>query len=411
MAFTPKSTPSAIFERSGVALLAGCLIITGSLVSGCAGGDHAPVGLAEGSEDGAREVETGAEDLSALLAANQAGIDALQARALAEQAAEPQAQGSGPQSYEALIAEDRRLRDAALSVEEERTIRGMFESGAEPLSLHGRIVQWGDMLFAADDLLAEHAAGLAADQVVDKAQICTTARGGCVSNTGTPFAFVDADGSADTLPFRRPDVLNTTFMVVPDAVPTFVFNALLVETSRIESLNAPGDCLGDSSFFVIRQAGFNALAQATRDASYSVAVSYAPGECDGAIACAGLPGVKTIRVNGVNQSRVALGKTTFSMNSSRLTVDDVLFRSTILHELGHMMGRSHPENDGSAGLIPGTSTQLLVTSVMCAPDASCASDSLSPDDILAIATLYSNSATRADDDCAYSDAFRIFTPL
>jgi hypothetical protein len=140
-------------------------------------------------------------------------------------------------------------------------------------------------------------------------------------------------------------------------------------------------------------------------------VSYAPGECDGAIACAGLPGLKTIRVNGANQSRVALGKTIFAMNSTRLPVDDVLLRSTILHELGHMMGRSHPENDGSAGLIPGTSTQLLVTSVMCAPDASCASDSLSPDDILAIATLYSDSATRANDDCAYSDAFRIFTPL
>jgi hypothetical protein len=412
MTFTPRSTTSAIFEHSGVALLAGCLI-TGSLVSGCAGGDHAPVGLSEGSEDVALDVEAGVEDISALLAANQAGIDALQARARAEQAAElAPAQGAGPHSYEELIGEHQRLREAALSVEEERTLRGMFSNGAERLSLDGRIVQWGDMLFGADELLAQRGAtGAAPDSAVDKAQICTTTLGGCLGNAGTPFAFIDADGSSDTLPFRRPDVLNTTFMVVPDAAPAFVFNALLIETSRIESLNAPGDCLTDSSFFLIRQAAFNALAQSVRDTSYSVAVSYEPGACGGALACAELPGLKTISVNGVNQSRVALGKTIFSMNSTRLTVDDVLFRSTILHELGHTMGRSHPEDDGSAGLIPGTSTQLLVTSVMCAPDASCASDSLSPDDILAIATLYSNSATRADDDCAYSAAFRIFTPL
>lgn len=207
-------------------------------------------------------------------------------------------------------------------------------------------------------------------------------------------------------------MLTTTFMIVANATPSFVFNALIAETSKIENLNPPGDCLGSSAFVVIRQSAFDALSATAKAQAYKVAVQYTAGACSGALACAGLPGLKTVVLaNGSSSSRVALGKATFSMNSTRLTSDNNVFRTTLLHELGHMMGRSHPENDGSAGLIPGTSTQLLVKSVMCAPDASCASTDLSADDILAVKTLYSDSPNRSNDGCAYDPNFRTFTPL
>ena len=351
------------------------------------------------------------EELAARRAADQSAIAELDAswRARytdAEAHALLEARGFVPPTYERLLAEDERLRAEPLAPAEESAIRERFSGAArtEPLTFEGRRVQWGDMLFSADELLT-----------ADKAQICTTNQttGSCLDNAGTPFARIDADGSADTLPFRRPDVLTATFLVVPDNLPDFVFDALTATTSAIEGLNAPGDCLGSNTFFVIDQTTFDATSDLTRASNYAVAVNYLPGECAGALACAGLPGFKNVFVaaTGATESRVALGKTTLGLNSDRLTADGDLMRSTLLHELGHMMGRSHPESDGSAGLIPGTSTQLLVQSVMCAPDASCASINLSSDDILAIATLYSDSPGRANDGCAYDPAFRTFTPL
>jgi hypothetical protein len=393
-----------------------CLALLASvLLAACSGGD--PEALDEiVSVAGDVTRQPSEPDMEAMLADNQAAIDEHVSRSRAESTEEEARAllaelGSVPQTYEEMVAEDQRLRSGALSAGEERTLRAMFSStGAEELVLEGRVVQWGDLVFYADELLAE----AAAQSAVDKAQICTTAQttGSCVGNGGTPFAKIDADGDFNTLPFRRPDVVTTTFMIVANATPSFVFNALLVETSKIENLNPPGDCLGSASFVVIRQSAFDGLSATAKAHAYKVAVQYTAGACSGALACAGLPGLKTlVLANGSSVSRVALGKATFSMNSTRLTSDDNVFRTTLLHELGHMMGRSHPENDGSAGLIPGTSTQLLVKSVMCAPDASCASTDLSADDILAIETLYSDSPNRSNDGCTYDPNFRTFTAL
>lgn len=373
-------------------------------LTACSGGREAFESAAGG--------EPSTLEMQALSAENDAHIRAVVERiereyARADRRAALDASGFEPPTYESLLAAERERRESVLTPAEEASVRAVFaeSDGARPLHIEGRLVQVGDVLYDADELLAR------SGDTVAKAQICTTDRGGCVGNTGTPFARIDADGSADTMPFRRPDVLNATFMVVADAAPSFFFNALLAETSKIESLDPPGDCLGDNTFVVIRQTAFNQVSATVRAASYAIAASYTAGACDGALGCAGLPSFKNIVVSGGTESRVALGRTSFQINSARLPSDDADLRSTILHELGHVMGRAHPESDGSAGLIPGTSRQLLVQSVMCAPDASCASDDLSDDDILAIETLYSDSPSRSNDGCAYDPNFRVFTPL
>jgi hypothetical protein len=300
-----------------------------------------------------------------------------------------------------------------------------FDAANEPLIFTGRMVQWGDVPFHADELLEKRSG------IVEKGRVCGASGSsvdGCVNTVYNAIAN-DGDHLSNTLSFRRPDTVTGTYLIVPDSAPQTLFDALVTAANRITGLNPTGDCLSSSSLQPIRQASYNALDAFTRSLSYTIAVTYTSNACSGALACLGFPSFKTAFFPdiGTFSSRVAIGGGTLDINSNRLPVDNTCavgsttcvrnlgFSQALLHELNHGLGRSHAVNTSAAFRIPGTGTYggpNPTQSVMCPPPpSSCASSDLSPDDVKSITTLYSDSPSRSNDSCTYSSSFRSFGPI
>jgi hypothetical protein len=336
--------------------------------------------------------------------------------------------GLRAQTYDELVAESMRKRELPLSAEEERLIRRYFAAlpADEGLAFAGRVFAVGDVQFDADELLQQLRN---AEPVVDKGFGCIgtsqASNDGCLSVAPSCMRN-DGDGNPDTLDFFRPEASRTTYLVVSNAAPQFVFDALLTVTARIEDLNPTGDCLGTQTFVPIRQSDYDAIHEFARLAAYRVPVTYGPDPCPnsgGTVrACSFYPSIQRILLvppgpGGGGQSQDRLGFqglaaiNNLMFNSNFFSVDSAAFRGAIFHEFGHIMGRSHNVSNAATAKIPGTSVNSTVASVMDVSITANRANALSGDDVQVLKTLYSNHPNRANDDCAYFAGFRSFRAI
>jgi hypothetical protein len=406
---------------------------------GCASGDvtewkaQAPAAAEQGTTSDVEEGEFSEEggdsqkDIDTLLRENEEQIAKLDAEWRSQYTPEEASKiladlGLRTWTYDELIAESTRKQTQALSVEEQGLLSRHFAGTApeEKLGFAGRVVVIGDMLFDADPLLE---ALSDPERTIEKGFGCLQSGTG---NTGcgvtSTYLREDGDGSPDTVDFFRPDVQRTTFMIVANNAPTFFFNALVDVTSRIEDINPPGDCLGASAFTPIRQSAYDALDAFTKASAFTMTVQYGLDPCPDANgapdpltrACSSLPSGQTVMIlppgpnsGGVTQGRMAFGNS-LRVNSRFFPSDTVPFRGSLLHELGHIMGRAHNVVNASTHKIPGTSVDTTVASVMDVSITANRANSLSGDDAQVIKTLYSDNPNRSNDACAYNSGFRNF---
>jgi hypothetical protein len=253
---------------------------------------------------------------------------------------------------------------------------------------------------------------------------------GQVVNTGMPplAPVVYAQTSGGVWLFNRPD-LEHNVLLIPDAAPAFVFEDFVTAVAAIANTSS-ADCLEPHFMIVMRQAAYDAMSHSSRAVLRTKVVAYEPGACPAAhAACAQFPLRQMAWIKPaaggdlVLRERFVAGRR-IGIDSSQITASTSMSRATFVHELLHTLGIAHPKAE-SLGLRPGQDVSKLVVpgtlagscvAGACAPATNYPSimhqatdlgrtNSLQPDDIDVIATLYTSAG-----GCAYRASARMIVP-
>lgn len=275
-----------------------------------------------------------------------------------------------------------------------------------------------DIARAARPRENELAAHVLREDMIDKGKVL-----GQAVTTGTPplAPVVYAQQSGGVWLFNRPD-LEQNVLLIPDAAPAFVFNDFVTAVAVVANASN-GDCLGADFMVVMRQATYDGLPADGRATLRTKSVVYAPAACPaGYSACAQFPLVQlvTLTPGGVPRERFVTGRR-IGIDSSQITKSTSSSRATFVHELLHTLGIAHPkpESFGSGQdvtklVVPGTLSGSCVVAP-CAAGTNYPSimhqaldlgrtNSLQPDDIDVIATLYASAG-----GCSYRATPRVVT--
>lgn len=246
---------------------------------------------------------------------------------------------------------------------------------------------------------------------------------GQIVTTGTPplAPVVYAQQSGGSWLFNRPD-LEQNVLLIPDSAPAFVFNDFVTAVAVVASASS-GDCIGADFMVVMRQATYDALPAQGKATLRTKSVVYAPAACPaGYSACAQFPLVQmvTLTPGGVPRERFVTGRR-IGIDSLQITKSTSSSRATFVHELLHTLGIAHPkaESFGSGDhvtklVVPGTLSGSCVVAP-CAAGTNYPSimhqaldlgrtNSLQPDDVDVIATLYASAG-----GCSYRATPRVVT--
>lgn len=299
------------------------------------------------------------------------------------------------------------LMRAEVTDEEMLVLEDYFErsSTGTPTSMTGRLLHWEDAMMTVDDVLWR-AARMDDPNLIEK--------GFAQTNAANP-------NNSTSIQFFRPDIFKY-YVIVENDVPSSVFTAVGNIFSQWAGLSV--DCVGVSSFEVIRRTAYNALSQNQRDITYDIQFQYitktTPGwPCaTGQDACANFPTVQSVKIGTSFTTRMAFG--------SRISVDSVsapssnipVFEKILRHEIGHTLGFDHQTpltQTTSAHHIPGTQSCGATSCSSPYPSVmrtgSSTATSFQTDDEKSMRTLYADAANRANDECAYVDGFRVLAQL
>jgi hypothetical protein len=246
--------------------------------------------------------------------------------------------------------------------------------------------------------------------------------------TGTPplAPVVYAQLSGGIWLFNRPD-LERNVLLIPDAAPAFVIEDFVTAVAAIADASS-ADCLEPGFMIVMRQATYEGMSHSSRSTLRTKSVAYEPGACPAAhSACAQFPLHQMIWIvpaaggDPVLRQRFVTGRR-IGIDSSKITGSTSASRATFVHELLHTLGIAHPKAE-SLGLgqnvsklvVPGTLAGSCVAgpcaagtnypSIMHQATDLGRTNSLQPDDIDVIATLYTSAG-----GCAYRTSPRMIVP-
>lgn len=358
------------------------------------------------------------EDMGALLARNAEGIarqqreaEALRASMSAEEYAAFEARYAASAPVDAEV-ERRALREATLSASEQsELLRRLAEQGvaAEEVSLIGRAVIHHDVAYSADDWLSPPAE----DAVVDKAQLLTSTstvvRQGIIL---APHQFGRINNGQ--LEFRRPETNRPYHIVVPDAAPGWLFDAITQAANDIGGVT--GDCVG--TFWVLRNDDYNDMDALARALGSKITVGYGNDACDGqADGCATYPRIESLTLTpNSSQTRMRFGnylgfETDYDSGDAGTAPDltQANARSIALHELSHIFGFDHASytdfgttsiGGTSVTRVPSTGQKVAPTMMTPVSDAySLFASAPSSEDIHALRLLYGG-------QCSYTSNWR-----
>jgi hypothetical protein len=307
-------------------------------------------------------------------------------------------------SFEGILEEQEGQRRAALSPDEENTVRSLLaalDADAEPI-FRGRTVLQGDVLHDVDELLASSGSG-----PVAKAEMLTGTQttGGFYDVRPHEFAREDSQ-----FRFWRPDTGRRYYVVVPGAANSFLFNALVQATNDIMAA-LPDDCLS-GLFTVVTQSTYDQLEEIERITTSVITVQYNATICGGVVdnvniaGCASYPFRQDLMQSPIDSLfRMRVGHilgfqpaiTTMNPPPGGVTASNA--RDVALHELTHTLGFFHPTypefNPGYSPLtrsarVP-TTAQGTAPSIMWTTAHELFSKQVTPDDRQALRMTYSGS--------------------
>jgi hypothetical protein len=395
-----------------------------------------------------REVELDAGDL---MAVNQARIDQLVADAL-----ERSADGAPPESSshadtaaakQGKDADFRERRGTRLSAEEQARARDIAEAlgiGAERVSFLGQLVFVDgdtqlelDLPAAPRGSEAREAPAVEAVRARESEQPERFEQHGAIDKgkvlsqvvmTGTPplAPVIYARVAAGLWLFQRPD-LEQNVLLIPDTAPAFVFEDFVTAVATVANASS-ADCLESGFMTVMRQSTYDAMPEEGKLLLRTKSVVYEPAPCPaGHSACAQFPLRQMVWLEPagagelVQRERFVTGRR-IGIDSSRITKSTSMSRGIFVHELLHSLGIAHPKleslgsgHDIAKLVVPGTLGGSCVAPP-CAAGTNYPSimhqamdlgrtNSLQPDDVDVIATLYTSAG-----GCGYRSAARVIVP-
>jgi len=296
-----------------------------------------------------------------------------------------------PEEQAALLARAERERNVdftgTLTPDEVRAIQTRFASqgiGTSRISFHGRMVSVdeSDAYYQADTLLEDADSPVhevEKNYVLAQISSSTPAYG---APTTAPDLFARMNGAS--FQFWRPalsredfpGVRRKYFLVFEQpvvTVPSFIRNSLIDAALRVEAANS-NDCLISNTFEVIDFSTWQNLSAGNQLYHYKIQVRYRPVspneslpacESPGAAACSTFP--RSISRSyafppaSTSAARMSFGNYLGIPSNGILTNPNITpenRRRLLAHEIGHIVGLSHPFADGATHLlVPGTATR------------------------------------------------------